>query len=198
VSLHSAFDVMQRGLLLPQSNPVTTHRQLALTFVNLSEAYRDLVLDLSLTRFKPSDVLALRNLMQAVIRSLLSLKMENHLFENFEDDSGAPLSPAVSALSIRRFHSSSAINIDGLRRPNFQRSDTEERAVELVAGKLAEPTSKLLDCIRSALKRCDAVLMDMSGHRTYLGPPKEVSDDIVGALTRIRKAKIKYDEEEEE
>ncbi|KAM3071236.1 Zinc finger protein [Clarireedia jacksonii] len=198
VSLHSAFDVMQRGLLLPQSNPVTTHRQLALTFVNLSEAYRDLVLDLSLTRFKPSDVEALRNLMQAVIRSLLSLRMENHLFENFEsDDSSAPLSPAVSALSIRRFHSSSAINIDGLRRPKFRRSDTEERAVELVAGKLAEPTSKLLDCIKSSLKRCDAVLMDMSGHRTFLGPPKEESDDIVGALTRIRKAKIKYDEEEE-
>ncbi|PQE25886.1 Brefeldin A-sensitivity 4 protein [Rutstroemia sp. NJR-2017a BBW] len=199
VTLHSAFGVMQRGLLLPQPDPVTTNRQLALYFVELSQAYRDLVLDLSLTRFKPSDVLALRNLMQAVIRSLLSLKMENHLFENYDsDDAGAPLSPAASALSIRRFQSSSGINIEGLKRPKFQRSDTEERAVELVASKLAEPTSKLLDCIKSSLKSCDAVLMDMSGHRTHLGPPKEVSDDIVGALTRIRKAKIKYDEEEEQ
>lgn len=200
VSLHNAFETMQKGLQLPQSEPVTVHRQLAFTFVNLSQAYRDLVLDISITRFKPSDVMALRNLMQAVIRSLLSLRMESHLFEDSdkEDDSDIPLSPAVSALSIRRFQSTSVINIDGPRRPRLQRSNTEDRAVELVSSKLAEPTSNLLSCLRSALQRCDAVLMDMSGHRVFLGPPKDVSDDIVGAITSIRKAKIKYDEEEEQ
>ncbi|CAD6446655.1 4e649bb4-d863-4f17-9e8d-6e258a16a71e [Sclerotinia trifoliorum] len=200
VSLHNAFDIMQKGLQLPQSEPVTVHRQLAFTFVNLSQAYRDLVLDISITRFKPSDVMALRNLMQAVIRSLLSLRMESHLFEDSDkdEDSDVPLSRAVSALSIRRFNSTSVINIDGPRRPQLYRTDTEDRAVELVAGKLAEPTSNLLSCLKTALQRCDAVLMDMSGHRVFLGPSKDVSSDIVGAITSIRKAKIKYDEEEEQ
>ncbi|ESZ91243.1 hypothetical protein SBOR_8365 [Sclerotinia borealis F-4128] len=200
VSLHNAFDIMQKGLQLPQSEPVTTHRQLAFTFVNLSQAYRDLVLDISITRFKPSDVMALRNLMQAVIRSLLSLRMESHLFNDSdkEEDSDLPLSPAISVLSIRRFQSPSVINIDGPRRPKLQRSNTEDRAVELVASKLAEPTSNLLICLKTALQRCDAVLMEMSGYRVFLGPPKDVSSDIVGAITSIRKAKIKYDEEEEQ
>lgn len=200
VSLHNAFDVMQKGLQLPQSEPVTIHRQLAFTFVNLSQAYRDLVLDISVTRFKPSDVETLRNLMQAVIRSFLSLRMESHLFDDSdkEEDSEIALSPDVSALSIRRFHSSSVINIDGPRRPKLQRSDTEDRAVELVASKLAEPTSNLLSCLKMALQRCDAVLMDMSGHRVFLGPSKDVSSDIVGAITSLRKAKIKYDAEEEQ
>ncbi|TGO42925.1 hypothetical protein BHYA_0004g00510 [Botrytis hyacinthi] len=200
VSLHNAFDIMQKGLQLPQSEPVTVHRQLAFTFVNLSQAYRDLVLDISVTRFKPSDVEILRNLMQAVIRSFLSLRMESHLFDDSdkEEDSDIALSPDASALSIRRFHSASVINIDGPRRPKLQRSDTEDRAVELVASKLAEPTSNLLSCLKMALQRCDAVLMDMSGHRVFLGPPKDVSSDIVGAITSIRKAKIKYDEEEEQ
>ncbi|TGO66462.1 hypothetical protein BOTNAR_0060g00020 [Botryotinia narcissicola] len=200
VSLHNAFDIMQKGLQLPQSEPVTVHRQLAFTFVNLSQAYRDLVLDISITRFKPSDVEILRNLMQAVIRSFLSLRMESHLFDDSdkEEDSDIALSPDASALSIRRFHSASVINIDGPRRPKLQRSDTEDRAVELVASKLAEPTSNLLSCLKMALQRCDAVLMDMSGHRVFLGPPKDVSSDIVGAITSIRKAKIKYDEEEEQ
>ncbi|QSZ28939.1 hypothetical protein DSL72_003446 [Monilinia vaccinii-corymbosi] len=200
VSLHNAFEIMQKGLQLPQSDPVTVNRQLAFTFVNLSQAYRDLVLDISVTRFKPSDVMALRNLMQAMIRSLLSLRMESHLFgdSDKEDDSDIPLSPAVSALSIRRFRSTSVINIDGPRCPRLPISDTEDRSVDLVSSKLAEPTSNLLSCLKSALQRCDAVLMDMSGHRVFLGPPKDVSDDIVDAITSIRKAKFKYDEEEEQ
>lgn len=191
---------MQKGLELPQQEPVTVHRQLAFTFVNLSQSYRDLVLDLSITRFEPSDVMALRNLMQAVIRSLLSLRMETHLLDDSdkEEDSEIPLSPAISALSIRRYQSTSVISINGPRMSRLRRSKSEDKAVELVSGKLAEPTSNLLSCLRMALQRCDAVLMDMSGHRAYLGPPKDISDDIVGVLTSIRKAKIKYDEHEEQ
>ncbi|RAL63758.1 hypothetical protein DID88_003404 [Monilinia fructigena] len=173
VSLHNAFETMQKGLQLPQSEPVTVHRQLAFTFVNLSQAYRDLVLDISITRFKPSDVMALRNLMQAVIRSLLSLRMESHLFDDSdkEEDSDIPLSPAVSALSIRRFQSTSVINIDGPRRPRLQRSDTEDRAVELVSSKLAEPTSNLLSCLRSALQR---LLQNPNLPPTYSDHPEVV------------------------
>ncbi|KAL3420728.1 hypothetical protein PVAG01_07173 [Phlyctema vagabunda] len=219
VAFHSAFEVMQAGLLLPQPNPITVHRQLSSTFVNLSQAHRDLILDISITRFPPKDVEVLRNLMQAVIRSLLALKMETELFENYEQkkarqseiqSNAVPLNtPDYSNRALRRSSETDcAPDVDGAaesvididrsgRRPSIWRTDTEERAVKLVVDRLQEPTSKLLSCIRSSLERCDAVLMGMSGYREYLGPPSDVSSDILDSLTSIRKSMIKYDDEED-
>jgi hypothetical protein len=224
VSLHDAFGVMQQGLILPQTDDVTLHRQLAWTFVGLSQAYRDLTLDISITRFRPADIMVLRNLMQAVIRSLLSLKMETQLFDEFEEIRSRPVTPTEpeatrksgplsktmskgkpsdpaqilqASLGISQISDDAVVNIDGPKHPGIRRSYTEVHAIQLVADKLAEPTSELLSCMRSALARCDAVLMDMSGHRMFLGPPKSTSSDILGALNRIRKSMIKYDEEED-
>lgn len=218
VSLHNAFGVMHDGLDIPQPDPLMLHRQLAWTFVNLSQAHRDLVLDISITRFRPSDVASLRNLMQGVIRALLSLKMETQLFDDFE--SATVNCPAVE----RRWRSSDpkvgprdmdtsntgtlsespmggedvVIDIDIPNDyPEIFRTSTGEKAVKLVASRLADPTAKLLSCMRTSLARCDAVLMDMSGYRKYLGPDKDVSTDILGSLTKLRKATIKYDDEEE-
>ncbi len=223
-SLHGAFRVMQDGLILPQPDPLDIHRQLSLTFVNLSQAYRDLVLDISITRFLPRDVMLLRNLMQGVVRSFLALKLETKLFEEVESKQAR--TPAAS----RRKRGSQAFNkdleesgpilktVDGgdipmkpsldgtdaiinidtqLNRPHIFRTNTEERAINLVVHKLADPTRKLLRAMRSSLERCDAVLMEMSGYRAYLGPPKDISTDVIGALTKMRKSMIKYDNEEE-
>ncbi|KAG0650041.1 Brefeldin A-sensitivity 4 [Hyphodiscus hymeniophilus] len=222
VSLHDAFGVMHQGLVLPHPDDIMLHRQLAWTFVGLSQAYRDLTLDISITRFRPSDVMMLRNLMQSVIRSLLSLKKDTQLFDEFGDRRNRPgtpepeitrkptrfskiMSPTTSnpthilqaSLDISQSGDDAVITIDGPKHPGIRRTDTEVEAIQLVADKLAEPTTELLSCMRSALARCDAVLMDMSGHRMFLGPPKSVSSDILGALTRIRRSMIKYDEEED-
>ena len=223
VSLHDVFGVMQKGLILPHPDDVTLHRQLAWTFVGMSQAYRDLTLDISITRFQPVDVKALRNLLQAVIRSLLSLKMDTQLFNEFEENGSRPLTPQPetrrkpgplfknmsnntplnpvqllqASPGFSEIGGDAIVDIESPR-PGIQRSDTELHAVQLVAEKLAEPTTELLSCMRSALARCDAVLMDMSGHRIFLGPPMSVSSDILGALTRIRKSMIRYDKEEDE
>lgn len=195
VNLHNAFEVMQQGLVLPQPDNVTQHRQLAWTFVNLSQTYRDLVLDITLTRFRPSDVMALRNLMQAVVRSLLSLNTETQLFDEMERKTELR---EGAARNLAKPQDGTVINVDqSPKRPSVFRSNTEERAVKLVASKLAEPTSNLLKCMRNSLERCDAVLMGMSGYRKYLGPPESTSSDIVGVLTKIRKVIIKYDDEED-
>jgi len=197
---------MGDGLAVPQPDSVSSHRQLALTFVNLSQAYRDLVLDFSITRFKPSDVMAIRNLMQGVIRSLLALRMETQLFDEIERnrDSDTLLLPNSSERDKQQSpgHDShtdndAIINIGNRKGPSLRRTNTEERAVRLVADKLADPTASLLSCMSGSLQRCDAVLMGMSGYRNYLGPPGSVSSDVLGALTKIRKAMIKYDEEED-
>ena len=214
--LHSAFAVMQEGLHLPQPDSISLHRKLAWTFVNLSQVYRDLVLDTSVTRFHPTDVMSLRNLMQAVIRSLLSLKMETQLFDDLEhsrSQESKPTSPQLPLTSrskaertvgaslvagsgeigsnVPEVDSDVVVNIESPEhRPALRRIGTEERAVKLVADKLAEPTSALLCCMRTALARCDAVLME-------IGRSKRVSSDILGALTKLRKTMIKYDEEDD-
>lgn len=215
VSLHTALGVMQDGLVLPNPNHTALHRQLAFTFVNLSQSYRDLTLDFSITRFPPSDVEALRNLMQAVIRSLLSLRMESALFDHFErsevysDLQGEePDSSQMSESSseVYNLHSpfgsiagETIIDIDkrNRKRPQIIRTGTGDKAVRLVTSKLAQPTSKLLARMRSAFERCDAVLMGMSGYRQWLGPPVTTSSDLIGILTKLRKGMIKYDEAED-
>jgi hypothetical protein len=223
VALHDAFGTMQDGLVLPQPDNLYLHRRLAWTFVNLSQAYRDLVLDISITRFQPSDVMSLRNLMQAVIRSLLSLKMETHLFDDFEQSlaqkrAAEESHPRSSEINTESVQPSSGIlpsdtghapfkdpvadgdvviDVEKKKRPSIFRTGSEERVVKLVADKLSDPTSKLLSCMRSSLASCDAVLMDISGYRKFLGPPESVSSDILRSLTKIRKAIIRYDQEEE-
>jgi hypothetical protein len=51
--------------------------------------------------------------------------------------------------------------------------------------------------MRAGLSSCDAVLLEQSGYRKYLGPPNSISSDIIGSLTRIRKAMMKFDEEDD-
>jgi hypothetical protein len=90
-----------------------------------------------------------------------------------------------------------AVPIDTSKRPTIRRTATEDRAVKLVSDKLASLTSGLLSCMRESLATCDAVLMDMSGYRKYLGPPEAISSNILDALTKIRKKMIRYDEAED-
>jgi hypothetical protein len=207
VALHDAFATMQAGLQFPRTDVVARHRQLAWTFVNLSQAYRDLALDISITRFLPADIASLRNLMQAVVRSLLTLNSERNIFEDYEhaqsienDDSQTKIanSTAENKLTTESELVADIIDIEGhAPRQTSEPKPDDERAVRLVVTKMTDPVKELLSCMRVGLSSCDAVLLDMSGYRKYLGPPESVSSDIIGALTRIREAMLKFDEEDE-
>ena len=179
VCLHSSFKVMLDGLVIPQQDTLRLHRQLANTFVSLSVAYRDLVIDISITRFHPRDVEELRNLMQGVIRSLLSMKPQTNLFQIPKDtsnlgsqsspaassppqvQSSAPSSDARDCFALSRNDSDAVIDIDPTNVPPPPRQSLRP-ATELVATKLAEPTRLLLQLYTVALTRCDATLLTMS------------------------------------
>ena len=199
VALHDAFATMQDGLRFPRTDVVALHRQLALTFVNLSQAYRDLALDISVTRFSPADIASLRNLMQSVVRSLLALKPESNLFEDLEhaDHTESEQDQMETDKMTTQSNSAAAIiEIDiHAPEPALEPTPESDHAVRLVAHKMAGPVKELLSWMRIAISSCDAVLLDMSGYRKYLGPPENVSSDIVGALTNIRMAMLKFDEE---
>ncbi|KAI1374397.1 hypothetical protein F4677DRAFT_461454 [Hypoxylon crocopeplum] len=184
VALHQTFDVMLDGLGLTRSESLRTRRRLTQTFVSISQAYRDLVIDFSITLFDPKDVLALRNLIQGVIRALLSLHSETRLLDRPEDE------PLNRLRRDRSAFDEFVVEID--EKDHFPISDEERKLVKFVAGSLAEPTEKLILSMKSALQGCDAVLMEMCGHRQYLGPPENVSDDVPGALVKLRRRIIAF------
>lgn len=174
VALHSSFEGMQEGLVVPQDNSIYLHRRLAYTFVTLSQAYRDLVLDISFTRFRPSDVEILRNLMQAVIRSLLALRMETQLFrdsgeqednpneQHRDPSSGHPNAAQTPSSSIPGIippvdnpHPNQEIVIDIEPLIPTSKTNSGKHAVDLVTNKLSEPTASLLARSSSALARCE-------------------------------------------
>ncbi|KAI1403924.1 hypothetical protein F4819DRAFT_495116 [Hypoxylon fuscum] len=184
VALHQAFAVMLDGLGLTRLESLRTRRRLTQTFVSMSQAYRDLVIDFSITLFDPKDVQTLRNLIQGVIRALLSLNSETKIFDEPENTSG------INESRDRPMPDEFVVDID--EKPRTSESDERRKLIQFVSSNLAEPTEKLLWSMKSALQSCDAVLMEMCGHRQYLGPPKDVSNDVPGSLVKLRRRIIEF------
>ncbi|KAI1656416.1 hypothetical protein F4813DRAFT_364292 [Daldinia decipiens] len=186
VALHQAFAVMLDGLGLTRLESIRTRRRLTQTFVSISQAYRDLVIDFSITLFDPKDVLALRNLIQGVIRALLSLNGETRILDKLDDSSSDRLSRERPILD------EFVLNMG--EKCHDPESEEQNRLAKFVASNLAEPTERLLLSMETALQSCDAVLMEMCGHRQYLGPPKTVSNDVPGSLVKLRRRIIAFSE----
>ncbi|KAL7622397.1 Zinc finger protein containing five transmembrane domains [Parahypoxylon ruwenzoriense] len=184
VALHQAFTVMLEGLELTRGGSMRTRRRLAQTFISMSQAYRDLVIDFSITLFDPKDVLALRNHIQGVIRALLSLHSETKILDRFKETPWNTVDQVQST--------SDEFVVDMGEKSSVPESDHERRLANFVASNLAEPTERLLASMKFSLQSCDAVLMEMCGHRQYLGPPKNVSNDVLGWLVKLRRHIIAF------
>ncbi|RYP82810.1 hypothetical protein DL770_005520 [Monosporascus sp. CRB-9-2] len=167
VALHQAFEVMLDGLDVNGPDIVRTRRRLAQTFVNLSQAYRDLVIDFSITLFRPQDVRVLRNRTQGVVRTILSLKRGTRVFEVAE------ASDMNVAFGRRAVSDDFVVGID--KRSRTKEVAGEWEVMRFVASALAEPTEDLLSAMRQ-----------------YLGPPAEVPADVSGSLVNLRKCIITF------
>ncbi|KAI0429993.1 hypothetical protein F5Y09DRAFT_242819 [Xylaria sp. FL1042] len=185
VGIHEAFSIMMDGIP-PVRDSMRMQRRLAQAFVSMSQIYRDLVIDFSITTLNPKDVLALRNSVQGVIRALLSLKTETRLLDILASD--------VSDRG--REFPEFVVEMEKNPRASHQ---TERQEIEsFVIGSLKTPTGNLLHSMKLALQSCDAVLMDMCGHRRYLGPPYNISSDIHTALVDLRKQIATFSAQQEE
>lgn len=76
------------------------------------------------------------------------------------------------------------IEIDHVSRDSGQ--PEAARISKTITETLAIPTQNLLDSMKCALQSCDAVLMDMCGHRHHLGPPYNISSDTRTALIDLQ------------
>jgi Fusaric acid resistance protein-like/Putative ER transporter, 6TM, N-terminal len=171
-TLHKFFAVARDALVIPKPRDVRLRRTLAKMYVELSVAYRDLRIDLSITRFRPDDIGDLRNLMQAVIRAILSMDTETFMFDEREENQD-------TEIAVRSRSTSDPM--------------ATENAVSKVARLLARPTREILDCLFEGLGRCDAAIMDLSGYRKHLGPPPETSSDLSSIQIRLKDALGAFD-----
>ena len=180
VTLHHSLEVLNRGLQLPYAAESTLRQELASTFVGLSQATRDFTIEITMSRYYPEDIRKLRNLMQGVVRGILAIRSDSDLLE--------PLSESSSERQ-----NSFVIEVGNKRNKHTQFTSTKA-AIQLLRRKLADPTRNLLSTMRSGLKGCDAILMDFSGYRKYLGPPSSTTSDMERLLAELREATAAFDE----
>ncbi|OAA63859.1 Brefeldin A-sensitivity protein 4 [Cordyceps fumosorosea ARSEF 2679] len=111
-----------------------------------------MVIDTTISRFQPKDVIELRNLIQAVLRALLSMDTETTLLDEPQN-----------------------ITMDDNEKNQEHGDNDGDGHADNVMRTLAKPTKDLVVCMREGVLRCDAALMDLSGHRRSIGPSPDAS-----------------------
>ena len=198
-TLHGAFNTLGVSVLAPLSYVRLTGRQdalkfdaasrnslrefLAKSFVDLSEAHRDMRIEITVSRYRPHQVESLRNNMQAVIRAFLSLFASNASFSSYaamvEDDY------ANTDHEIRIVLEGAAGDAH-----NGGEHDNNRRLV----GSLRDPTMSLISRIGESLKCCHAALMELSGYREeHLGPYSDIDSDVGASQLSIKHTKATFD-----
>ena len=111
-------------------------RDLAWQFVNLSTAVRDFVLEVEVSRYRSDEMTTIRNLVQAIIRSLLSIEPETTLFDKERVDVEKTLL-----------------------------GDVDQYAAGLIRRLLAGPTRQLINAMKVAINDSDDVILHLGGQR---------------------------------
>ena len=186
VSFHSSLQTIEAALVLPHSVSSSVNRDLATAFVDMSEAARDFAMDVTISPFLPSDVKALRNLVQGVVRAVLSIKPDTSLFAIAEN--GPRNQPSQADASIQ-FHTV----FDEASGANQQLLNPSQ----LVAETLATPTREMINALQNGIRRVDAVIMDFSGQRRYIGPSLDMSSELTEICDLLRTKVSKFDLAEE-
>ncbi|KAI9794686.1 MAG: hypothetical protein M1833_007402 [Piccolia ochrophora] len=184
VSLHNALESINAAMILPRLDldPSSTRGALGWHFVNLSLTARDFTIDISASHFRPEDIRQLRNLIQGVIRSVLTIKTSTTLFNcglNERSSTSTVDHPEVA-------------DLHGASKPS-QKIPNDGEVLSHVASVLAPPTRSMIDVSREAVLTCNATLMDIAGYRKYLGPPSNSVSDLRPALHNLKKAMSDFD-----
>ena len=156
--------------MLPSADIPVLKRNLAWQFVNVSEAVRDFTLDFTISRFLPSDVVLIRNLIQGVIRSILAIAPDATLFTDL--DPLAELAPEH--------------NTEGVQQSPVLH---HERAKQTICHNLKEPTRKLIDAMVTSIMRADQAILSIGGQRAADKEPHLLSQ----AVDNLRAAKQEFD-----
>lgn len=167
-------------------------QRLSQAFFDLSVAHREMKLDITIARFRARDIKELRGHVQGVIRGLLSMKIDNEIFEDLLHSRPATRRSGLSVISEKSVDGRSGNPRARTWAPSLSDDDAQAKGLRVLQG----PTQALVEAMDDGLRACDAAFMDMSGYRSFLGPPKDVSSDVVDAEKRIATAVKEFDEAE--
>jgi hypothetical protein len=163
-------------------------RLLAKAYLGLSTAYRDMRIDITITRFHPDDFGELRNLMQSVIRALLSMETETSMFNDPDEEETVAVTVNIPTSPVAEDSRPSSTGSPMIA----EVEDASRKVIQMLSG----PCKDLLSCMREGLRRSDAALMDLSGYRQHMGPSYDISSDIAPIQIRLKQAIASFDTEE--
>ena len=184
--------IYQDGLVIPRQRSREMRLRLSHAFFDLSAAHRDMKLDITVARFCARDIKDLKTHMQGVIRGLLSMKIDNELFEDLLHSRPATRQSGLSAISEKSAGARPRNPRAQTWAPSLADNEAQAKGLRI----LQEPTQGLLAAMKFGLQTCDAALMDMSGYRSYLGPPKDVSANLAEAEAKVAAAVKEFDDAE--
>ena len=164
LALHDSLVTVKIGLALPHQDSLALKRKLALQFVNVSQAVRDFTIDFTISRFSPDHIRETRNLLQGVIRSILSIRPDTTLFDNSagEDNLVESLQP---------------------------KSDPQgEKTMQLISDSLREPTRELIDAMIDVIEHADLIIMQIGGQHNSTKTP-----GLSSAVDTLRLAEQSFD-----
>ena len=181
VTVHRSMVELYTALELPREDEVACRRRLASAFVSLSDAARDFTIDLSITKFHPDDVRALRNLGQAAIRSTMALESTD-TFSNMREIAGTA-------------------GDDGIN--NVKETTTTDTELELrnthdamifVAKTLAAPVSALILASKKVIAGVDDAILTISGYCRHIEPVGNEKHDLLGVTSELKAALKSFEE----
>ena len=179
-AFHSSLKAIRNGLILPRPENPTSRRELAWSFVNLSQAVRDFTIELSVSHFRPDDVRSLRNLLQGVLRGVMAIKPQTTLFEEIACPSDLGSKGHVMAIDVRT----------PVERVPSSQSD---QGTEIVTGALAQPTRRLIDSIVNCISSLDLAIMAIGGFSNSSDSSNGATHDLVWMLERLRTSMNTFD-----
>ncbi|KAI9871606.1 MAG: hypothetical protein M1830_002692, partial [Pleopsidium flavum] len=184
-ALHGSLLVVNEALLLPRADNVSTKRDLAWNFVNLSQAVRDFTIDLAVSRFRPEDVRSLRNLIQGVLRSTMAIRPNTTLLGASRNLSNNDIPGGESIIDMETSE---------LGHLDIKRIPSSVEAMRLVTTVLAGPTAALIESMKEAVSSGDAILMKLSGSREDPILDHTTRSDLPQILQQLRKRMAAFDE----
>ena len=169
--------MVNKGLNLPREDNPALRGDLARTFVKLSSAVRDFTIEFTVSRYHPDDARSLRNLIQGVIRGVISIRPETALFDMPDP---APESGTVGPL---------ACGNDLQEKEHSFHCDAARAAIVEV---LAKPTREIIDAMLAAIGHCDVILTRVGGVKKFETEP-ERQHDIPKVLAELQSSMDAFD-----
>ena len=147
--------------------------------MKLSGAVRDFTIDLTISRYDPDDARSLRNLIQGVIRGVISIRPETTLFDvpgRISDSRKAMVEPSAYGNDLQgkehSFHCDAALGV--------------------IVDLLAKPTREIINAILAAIDHCDVTLTRIGGVKKFDNESHH-QHNISKALERLQSSMDTFD-----